>query len=220
MPAKLQFPSIIPKPFKGLHVKSKAASKPLWLLALATIIALAAWANTAWTSTRSPTTATALAPALKLAIGTVKLEGTDQAVDSTAAAKLLPLWELLEQLDTSGYAAPEEITAVVEEIQLNMTSAQIKAISAMSIDQSQLGLTGGAAPSTGTSSTQSSAQAASIANDPALGGVPGDAPIDGGGPMPSGGSQTTASGSKTSGTSASSAVIKQVIQTLQDKLHS
>ncbi len=216
MTAKLESPLFIPKAIKGFHLTPRAARKSLWLLALAAVIAFAAWANTSLTAASSPTVATAMVPGLKLAIGTLNLEGTGQAVDSAAAAKLLPLWELLEQLDTSGSAAPQEVTAVIEEIQLNMTSAQIQAINAMKIDQSQL--LGTSAASTKSSSTKTSTQAASAAVDPALGGdMAGGAPMDGGGPMP-GTSQTSTSGSKASTASAAPAVIKQVIQLLQNKI--
>ncbi len=217
MTAKLESPLFIPKAIKGFHLTPRAARKSLWLLALAAVIAFAAWANTTLTAASSPTVATAMVPGLKLAVGTLNLEGTDQAVDSAAAAKLLPLWELLEQLDTSGSAAPQEVTAVVDEIQLNMTSVQIQAINAMKIDQSQvLGST--SAASAKSSSTKTSTQAASAAVDPALGGdMAGGAPMDGGGPM-SGSSQTSTSSSKASTTGSAPAVIKQVIQLLQNKI--
>ena len=218
MPAKVHFPSFIFKPLSDLRSSFKSAQKPLWALVLIVVVALGAWANTAWTAASSPTTATALTPALRLAIGTVNLEGTQLAVDSTAAATLLPLWELLEQLDTSGSAAPQEITAVVNEIQLDMSSEQIKAIDAMSIDQSQLGAPGSAASSVAIS-TGTSAQASAAANDPALGGdMTGGAPMDGGGPMQSGQSQSTSSASKTSSAAASPAAIQEVIRLLKSKV--
>lgn len=221
MPAKLQFPSSMIRLFKASGGAARWTRKAVWVVALTTVLGFAAWANTAWAATTSPTTTSALAPALKLAAGTINLEGTDQAVDSASAAKLLPLWKLLEQLDTSGSAAPEEITAVVQEIELTMTSAQIKAIDAMSITESQVAPSGGAAPSASNANTRTGTQVVSASADPALGGMPSDgAPLDGGGPMPSGGSQTTSSASKTSSTSSAPAVIKQVIQLLETKTQS
>ncbi len=69
----------------------------------------------------------------KLAIGTLKLEGTDQAIASDQATDLLPLWQVLNSLSSSGSAAPEEITAVTEQIQETMTPEQIQAIDNMGI---------------------------------------------------------------------------------------
>ncbi len=208
MPAKINVPSYLSK---VLHSK-----KPFTILALLAVVGAAAWAKGALAATTSPTTTSAMTPALRLAVGTVKLEGTAQAVDAASAANLLPLWQLLEQLDTSGSAAPQEITAVIDEIKLSMTSAQIKAIDAMSISQNELGL----APSTSTAARSTSTQAASASSvDPMLtGGNMGGAgaPMDGGGPMPSSGSQS-GSAAKSS-TSTALTPIKEVIQLLQNKV--
>jgi hypothetical protein len=224
MPAKFKFPSSFSKRLKKTSTPAGRTKKPLWLFGIIVLAGLAAWAHTASAATSSPTIATALMPALKLAVGTIDLEGTDQAVDSTSAARLLPLWQLVEQLDTSGTAAPEEITAVVNEIQLSMTSAQIKAIDAMSIDESQLAASGGSAPSTtaNSSSPKTSAQEGSAAVDPSIGGMPGgSAPMDaGGGPMPSGSSQAGTSTSKTSNSAPVPVVMRQVIQLLETKVQS
>jgi hypothetical protein len=74
-----------------------------------------------------------LTPEAKLAIATLNLEGTPQAVDAAQAAKLLPLWELLVQLNASNSTAPQEIQAVVDQIRLAMTAAQLQAIDKMQI---------------------------------------------------------------------------------------
>jgi hypothetical protein len=74
-----------------------------------------------------------LTPEARLAIGTMNLEGTPQAVDATLAARLLPLWQLLEQLNTSSTTAPQEIQAVVDEIQATMSPDQMAAIQSMNI---------------------------------------------------------------------------------------
>ena len=107
-------------------------------------------------SASSSSSTSMLAPALELATGTLNLEGTDLAVDSESAAKLLPLWQLLDELDASSSTAPEEITAVVEEIQLTMNAGQLKAIDAMSLDQVEL-----AASQAGTSSASTSSNGTS-----------------------------------------------------------
>ena len=77
----------------------------------------------------------ALTPTTKLAIGTFKLEGTPQAVNATEAAKLIPLWQLMNQLDTSSSTAPQEVTATENAIQAAMTPAQVQAIDGMQISQ-------------------------------------------------------------------------------------
>ncbi len=80
-------------------------------------------------STRTAT----LTPTSILAIGTFKLEGTPQAVDATEAAKLIPLWQLMNQLDASSSTAPQEVTATVNAIQAAMTPTQVQAINGMQI---------------------------------------------------------------------------------------
>ena len=69
----------------------------------------------------------------QLAIGTLKLEDTDYAVDSDQASNLLPLWQVLKSLTESDSAAQEEITAIVEQIQETMTPEQLNAIDAMDL---------------------------------------------------------------------------------------
>jgi hypothetical protein len=74
----------------------------------------------------------------QLVLGTLKLEGTPQAVDPAMAAELLPLYTLLQQLTSSGSAAQAEIDAVLEQIQDTMTSDQIHAIAAMKLTQTAM----------------------------------------------------------------------------------
>jgi hypothetical protein len=74
-----------------------------------------------------------LTPESRLAIGTMNLEGTPQAVDAALAAKLIPLWQLLVQLDGSASTAPQEIQAVVDQIRATMNPAQVQAIDNMNI---------------------------------------------------------------------------------------
>ena len=79
-----------------------------------------------------------LTPEAKLALGTIKLEGTPQAVDASLAAKLLPLWQLLAQLNSSSSTAPQEVTAVVDEIRATMNPDQVKSISSMQLTSSDI----------------------------------------------------------------------------------
>jgi len=69
----------------------------------------------------------------KLAIGTLKLEGTEFAIASDQAVDLLPLWQVLNNLDSSDSAAPEEVTAITEQIQETMTPEQLAAIDDMNL---------------------------------------------------------------------------------------
>ena len=213
MPARTSLPNI---PAKFARTK-----KPLYVLGLIAIVGLAAWANSARVVIASPTTTSAITPALKLAAGTLNLESTSQAVDAASAAKLLPLWQLLAQLDTSASAAPQEIATVVDEIRLNMTSEQIKAIDGMSFSQSAFA-GGSSATDSSSAANTGGTQAASAASGPMLvGDFAGGAPMPGG-PMPMGGSQSSSStGSTTSAsTSTAHALITEVIQLLQRKVQS
>jgi len=69
----------------------------------------------------------------KLAIGTLKLEDTDLAVASDQAAELLPLWQVFNNLSSSDSAAPEEISAVTDQIQETMSPEQLQAIDDMEL---------------------------------------------------------------------------------------
>ena len=53
---------------------------------------------------------------MQLMLGTLRLEGTDLAVDSAQAAELVPLWKVLRSLTTSDTAAEAEIEAVINQI--------------------------------------------------------------------------------------------------------
>lgn len=84
----------------------------------------------------------------KLAIGTLKLEGTGSAISAKQAADLLPLWQVYSSLITSDTAAQEEKDALAEQIQETMSSDQVKGIEAMNLSQrdvfasmQQLGIT-------------------------------------------------------------------------------
>ncbi len=81
----------------------------------------------------------ALPVQLQLSIGTFSLEGTDLAVDAAQAAELIPLWQVLNSLTESGSAAPEEIDALIVQIEETMTSEQISAIAAMNLVREDMG---------------------------------------------------------------------------------
>lgn len=75
--------------------------------------------------------ADALAIPSQLALGSLKLEETDLAIDETQAAGLVPLWQAYQSLSTSDKAAEAEVNAVLKQIQGAMTTGQIEAIVAM-----------------------------------------------------------------------------------------
>ena len=81
----------------------------------------------------------ALPVQLQLSIGTFSLEGTDLAVDAVQAEDLIPLWQVLNGLTKSGSAAPEEIDALILQIEETMTSEQIASIAAMQLTRENMG---------------------------------------------------------------------------------
>ncbi|MBN2393122.1 MAG: hypothetical protein JXR84_20500 [Anaerolineae bacterium] len=66
----------------------------------------------------------------RLTLGTFKLEGSDNAVTPEQAAKLLPLWKLLQG---GTLTRDEETNAVIKQIEGQMTEAQLAAIDAMGL---------------------------------------------------------------------------------------
>ena len=88
-------------------------------------------------STTTVSASSGLSNATKLAIATLKLEDTSQAVTTSQAAELLTLWEGYQSLSNSDTTSQVELDALVKQIQAAMTSEQIKAIDAMDLtDQS------------------------------------------------------------------------------------
>ncbi|HET9913675.1 MAG TPA: hypothetical protein VFQ13_17390 [Anaerolineales bacterium] len=75
----------------------------------------------------------ALPATTQLLIGTLKLEGTAQAVTAEQAAELLPLWQTMQALSDSDTAADQEKEALIAQIQETMTAEQMQAITAMNL---------------------------------------------------------------------------------------
>jgi len=67
----------------------------------------------------------------QLLLGTLRLEGTDQAITSEQAKALIPLWKAYAALTASGTAATEEIESVQDQIIEAMTSDQVAGIAGM-----------------------------------------------------------------------------------------
>jgi len=71
-----------------------------------------------------------LADTDKLALGTLKLEGTDNAVTPAQAAKLLPLWQMIQG---GSPQSDQETEAVLKQVEGTMTPAQMAAINGMAL---------------------------------------------------------------------------------------
>ena len=195
-------------------------------------------ANSFRTGGGSPRT---LTPEAKLAIGTIKIDNTKLAVDSAEAGKLLPLWQLLNQLNSSTSAAPQEITAVVNQIQSTMTPEQTSAISSMQItsadmfalfqQQGQANGAGGLRPSGGTGTSNRSGGTRNgggggqffFAGGGGGGAFPGGGGFGGGANRTGTGTPTASQGSSTSQTAANRSsifLVNEVIRLLQGKIKS
>jgi hypothetical protein len=114
-----------------------------FLLLIAALILSACSGNAA--NTASPTGNSpgggptgALSAPLQVALGTIKLDGTKDAVTADQAKELLPLWETLQVLETSDTAATEEKDALVAQIQETMTQQQTQAISALGLTRQDM----------------------------------------------------------------------------------
>ena len=139
----------------------------------------------------------------QLALGTVRLEETDLAVDEAQAAELLPLWRALQSLSASDTTAAAELDAVVNQIQDTMMPVQLEAIAAMALttetmtemmESGELGPAGFGPGGMVTSVDGAPAGAGFSVEGPPGGGIAGGGPADAvfidvgpGGPGPSGG---------------------------------
>jgi hypothetical protein len=80
----------------------------------------------------------ALTPALQLVVGSMKLDQTDFALQPDLASSLIPYWKLYKNLLDSDTTAPEELDALLEDIQGLMTSEQIDYIATLKLTQEDL----------------------------------------------------------------------------------
>jgi len=74
----------------------------------------------------------------QLAIGTLMLEDTDDAVTTEQASELLPFWKMLQALQSSGTAAQVELDAVLNQIQGTMADGQLLAIKGMKLTSASM----------------------------------------------------------------------------------
>lgn len=75
----------------------------------------------------------ALPVRLQLTLGSLMLAETPNAITPAQAAQLLPLWQALQSLTSSGTSATAETNAVLAQIEATMTSEQIAAIRALQL---------------------------------------------------------------------------------------
>lgn len=80
----------------------------------------------------------ALPPTTQLILGTIKLDGTDQAVTAEQAAELLPLWQTMQVLSDSDTAAEQEKEALIAQIRESMTAEQMQAITNLDLTREDM----------------------------------------------------------------------------------
>lgn len=80
----------------------------------------------------------ALAARNQLALGSLRLEGTANAITPEQAAELMLFWQALVALTDASTSAAEETAAVQTQIIESMTAAQIEAIAAMALTDEDL----------------------------------------------------------------------------------
>lgn len=132
-----------------------------------------------------------LSAPMQIAIGTIKLDETDNAVTAEQAKELLPLWQTLQGLYGSDTAATQEINALITQIQETMTDKQTQAITALNLTrQDMMSIMQSQAPAMGAASGGNAQSGSSPTNNgggsgPAGGGFQGPPPdgdFPGGGP--------------------------------------
>ncbi|RPJ27347.1 MAG: hypothetical protein EHM33_08365 [Chloroflexi bacterium] len=139
------------------------------------------------------TSAGALPATTQLIIGTLKLEGTAQAVTGEQAAELLPLWQTLQVLSDSDTTADQETEALITQIQETMTAGQMQAITDMNLrreDMASLMQEQGMAMGSGSQNSSSQSGNSSRSGGgfgPGGGGPPDEMPMPGGGGFGGGG---------------------------------
>ena len=74
----------------------------------------------------------------QLAYGTLLLANTPDAVSTEQATTLVPLWQAVVLLSGDENSAPEELTAVQDQITETLTETQLQSIATMQITNAQL----------------------------------------------------------------------------------
>ncbi len=185
------------------------------------LIVLFALSNTACSTTSGPQGGAPnngkLNPMSELLVGTLKLDGTPNAVTKQQAAELLPMWQVYQQIITSDTAAQAEIDGLTQQISDTMTADQRKAISDMKLSQSDIfafmqqqggGMQANGTPSASRTTTGQNNNQGGFPGGPGGGMPPGGMGDPGafGGGMPGGGTTSQrASGTQTANSQANGA---------------
>jgi hypothetical protein len=106
-----------------------------------------------------------LSTATKLAAGTLKLQGSSNAVTASQAPELLTLWQAYQLMSSSDTTSQAELDALVRQIQSSMSSTQLQAIDDLGLTElSVTEVVQSAAASGATSQPQSSASSSANAS--------------------------------------------------------
>lgn len=79
-----------------------------------------------------------LSASMQIALGTLKLDESENAVTAEQAVELLPLWQTLDVLYNSDTAATQEVDALITQIQETMTTDQRQAITALNLTRQDM----------------------------------------------------------------------------------
>jgi hypothetical protein len=172
--------------------------------------------------------------ATQLAVGTLKLGGTNQDITVDQAKELVVYWEVYKEISQSQTAAQTEVDGLIAQIQETTTEDQFKTITDMKITQQDV-LT--SMQEVTVASGNSNSTSVSVPSGSSSGGsMPaGGPPADGGGAPPDAGmspdisgaasnsstgqTQSAQANSDLAGTgSVPSALVEAVIQSLQEKI--
>jgi len=143
----------------------------------------------------------------KLGLGILKLDGTSQAVTASQASTLLPLWKAVKSLSASDITSPAEMTALYQQIEDSLTSAQVQAIKNLNLTQSELTyMIEQQSTGIGTSSSSSSSSASSSVQSQA-----GGFGLDGGGDLGSTSDIAAITGQTSSTTVKTTSTVKKSV---------
>ncbi len=171
----------------------------------------------------------------QLAIGTLKLEGTEKDVTAEQAQELIILWKVYGELSQSDTAAQAEVDGLIAQIQENMTSEQMQAITAMQLNQQDVvvAIQGSTVFTSFSQSNSNGKNVTASGGGMPAGGPPADggsAAPDGGMPADMGGAAPASSTDQTQNARASSglegtagvpsALVEALIQSLEQKIAS
>jgi hypothetical protein len=122
-----------------------------------------------------------LSTATRMALGTLKLEGTSQAVTADQASELLTLWEAYQSLSTSDTSSSLEQDALVNQIEAAMTSQQLESIDTMDLNDQSVSETLASAGNSDITTKPDSTPSFSGLNQSNPAGDPSGAPVGGDG---------------------------------------